>query len=79
MVLDMTLNREGKTYRHRLNNALVLVVKSKRMSAGTAKHTILVLEAGDGKTSTGLTINAGEQRDIDEVPVDKWERNWEEV
>lgn len=75
----MSLNREGKTYRHRLNNALVLVVKSKRMSSGTAKHTILVLEEGDGSTSTGIKIRAGEQRDIDEVPVNKWENNWEEV
>lgn len=73
------LNREGKTYRHRLNNALVLVVKTKRLSAGTGIHTVLVLEAGDGKTSTGNPIRAGEQQDVDENPVNKWDRNWEEV
>lgn len=78
-MFDMSLNREGKTYRHRLNDALVLVVKSKRMSAGTAKHTILILEEGDGKTTTGTVIRAGKQMDLDEVPVEKWERNWEEV
>lgn len=76
----MNVNREGKTYRHRMNNALVVVVKSKRMSAGTAIHTVLVLEEGDGVTSTGqMKICAGEQRDIDENPVNKWDRNWEEV
>lgn len=76
----MNVNREGKTYRHRMNNALVVVVKSKRMSAGTAIHTVLVLEEGDGVTSTGqMKIHAGEQRDIDENPVNKWDRNWEEV
>lgn len=74
------MNREGKTYRHRLNNALVVVVKTKRMSAGTAIHTVLILEEGDGVTSTGqMKIRAGEQRDIDENPVNKWDRNWEEV
>jgi hypothetical protein len=73
------MNREGKTYKHRLNNALVLVVKSKRLSAGTAIHTVLVIEAGDGTTTDGKTIRAGEQKDVDENPVNKWERNWEEV
>jgi hypothetical protein len=75
----MSLNREGKTYRHRLNNALVLVVKSKRLSAGTAIHTVLIIEAGDGTTTDGKPIRAGEQKDVDENPVNKWERIWEEV
>lgn len=72
-------NREGKTYRHRLNDALILVTKSKQMSAGTARHSVLVLEEGQGRTTTGKPIRAGDQMEMDEVPVDKWERNWEEV
>ena len=73
------MNREGKSYRHRQNNALVLVIKSKRMSAGTARHTVLVLDKGNGTRTGGQPLNEGEQIDVEEVPVDKWERNWEDV
>lgn len=67
-------NREGKTYRHRQNDAIVVVIKSHRMSAGTARHTVLVLDPGNSDKR-----KAGEQVEIDEVPVQKWDRTWEEV
>lgn len=76
----MSLNREGKTYRNKGNDALVVVIKSVRMSAGTARHTILVLDpanAIDPKTRTPR--RSGEQAEVDEVPVAKWDRDWEEV
>lgn len=70
----MSLEREGKTYRHRQSSALVLVVKSVRMSAGTARHTVVVLDE-----TNVISRRAGEQVDIDEVPVQKWDSIWEEV
>lgn len=74
------MNREGKTYRHRLNNAIVVVVKSLRMSAGTSRHTILVLDPGNAiNPKTRESRKAGEQAEVDEVPVQKWDRDWEEV
>ena len=76
----MSLNREGKTYRHRTNDAMIVVVKTVRMSAGTARHTILVLDPGnavDGKT--GKPRVAGSTIEVDEVPVQKWDRDWEEA
>lgn len=74
-----TPNREGKTYRNKSNDAIVVVVKSLRMSAGTARHTVLVLDKGSGRRSSGQALNEGEQIEVDEVPVQKWERDWEEV
>jgi hypothetical protein len=71
-------NREGKTYRHRMNNAIVVVVRSRRMSAGTARHTVVVIDPGNAMTS-GRARLGGEQVEIDEVPVSPWERMWEEV
>jgi len=67
-------NREGKTYRHRLNGAIVVVVKTARMSAGTSRHTIMVLDEG-----TQERFPAGATAELDEVPVDPFERNWAEV
>lgn len=67
-------NREGKTYRNRRNDAIVVVLKSLRMSAGTTRHTVLVLDPG-----TSTVRRSAEQVEIDEVPVQKWDSNWEEV
>lgn len=74
-------NREGKTYRHKKNDALVVVVKTVRMSAGTARHTVLVLDPGNAVASSmdGRKRTAGEQVEIDEVPVARWANSWEEV
>lgn len=67
-------NREGKTYRHRKNDAIIVVIKSVRMSAGTARHTVLVLDPGQAQKR-----QAAEQAEVDEVPVQKWDSMWEEV
>ncbi len=74
----MSLNREGKTYRHRSNNAIVVVIKTVRMSTGTARHTILVLDPGEARLN-GRSRQAGEQAEVDEVPVMRWDKDWEEV
>lgn len=71
-------NREGKTYRHKVNNAIVVVIKTMRMSAGTARHTVLVLDPGDAGVN-GRVRRAGEQVEVDEVPVQKWDKYWEEA
>lgn len=75
----MNPNREGKTYRNKQNGAIILVVKSLRMSAGTSRHTVLVLDPADAVRSNGKPYHAGEQSDVDEVPVQKWDRVWEET
>jgi hypothetical protein len=67
-------NREGKTYRNKGNDAIVVVVKTTRVSAGTARHTVLVLDPGSSEKR-----KAGEQVEIDELPVQKWDKGWEEV
>lgn len=67
------MNREGKTYRHKRMNAIVIVVKSKPMSHGTTRHTLLVLDCDDPRRLPGS------QSDVDEVPHEPLERNWEEV
>ena len=51
-----------------------LVTASKRMSAGTTRHTLLVVDP-----TTGSLRKAGEQCDVDEVPVEPFDRTWEEV
>lgn len=67
-------NREGKTYQHRLNKAIVVVVKTERMSAGTARHMTMVLDEGEQtRFRSGATVT------LDEVPIDPFERNWTEV
>ena len=67
------MDREGKSYRHKRMNAVVLVVKSHRMSAGTTRHTLLVLDCDDPRRLPGS------QSDVDEVPVEPFTRNWDEV
>ncbi len=76
----MSLNREGKTYLNKGNDALVVVIKTVRMSAGTSRHTILVLDPGNAiDPRTQKPRQSGEQAEVDEVPVQKWDRDWEEV
>lgn len=67
-------NREGKTYRHKMTDAVVLVVKSKPMSHATTRHTVMVLDEGKARGKP-----AGTQSDVDEVPHDPWSKNWEET
>ncbi len=67
------MNREGKTYRHKPSNAIVVVVKSHRMSAGTTRLTLLVIDHGNSKHKDGA------QTQVDEVPVAPFNREWEEV
>ncbi len=70
------MDREGRTYRHKVSGSLVVVVKSKSMSAGTTRHTVLVLdEAKDARYGR----KAGDQAEVDEVPVQKWDSQWEAV
>jgi hypothetical protein len=73
------MNREGKTYRHKNNDAIVLVIKTVRMSAGTSRHTVLILDPGTAATDTGKMRKAGDQVEVDEAPVQKWDRTWEDV
>lgn len=70
------MNREGKTYKHKRMGAVVVVVKTRRMSSGTARHTVLVLDVPDGAPG-GRKV--GDQVEIDEVPVEPFERYWEEI
>ena len=68
------MHREGQTYKNKNSGSLIVVVKSKSMSSGTTRHTVLILdEAG----SVGR--KAGDQVEIDEVPVQPWSKNWEPV
>ncbi len=69
----MNINREGKTYKHRRMNAIVVVVRSKPMSSGTMRHTLLVLDCDDPRRPPGS------QSEVDEVPVEPFTRNWEEM
>lgn len=76
----MSLNREGKTYRNKGNDALVVVIKSVRKSAGTARHTILVLDPANAvNPKNQKPRQSGEQAEIDEVPPAPWDKDWEEV
>jgi len=74
----MNPNREGKTYRHKVTGAIVLVIKTVRMSAGTSRHTVLILDP-DKAGVDGKARKAGDQVEVDEVPVQKWDRLWEDV
>lgn len=67
------MNREGRTYKHKRMGAIVVVVKSHHMSAGTTRHTLLVLDCDDPRRPPGS------QSDVDEVPVEPFTRNWEEI
>lgn len=68
------MNREGTTYKNKTSGAIILVIASKSMSAGTTRHTVLVLdEAGT------IARKAGDQTDIDEVPVQPWDKAWAAV
>jgi len=67
------MNREGKTYRHKNMGAIVVVIKSKPMSAGTTRHTLLVLDCTDPRRPPGS------QSDVDEVPVNPFSRDWDEI
>jgi len=74
MSVSRLMNREGRTYKHRASGSIVVVTASKRMSAGTTRHTLLVVDP-----TTGSLRKAGEQCDVDEVPVEPFDRTWEEV
>ncbi len=67
------MNREGRTYKHKASNAIVVVIKSHRMSAGTTRHTLLVIDSGTAN------YKEGSQTEVDEVPVAPFNRGWEEV
>jgi len=68
------MDREGRTYKNKVSGALIVVINSKPMSSGTTRHTVLVLD------EAGTTARkAGDQTDIDEVPVQKWDSQWEAV
>lgn len=67
-------NREGQTYRHRDSDAIVVCLKSRSMSSGTMRHTLLVLDCGRSSHHKD-----GAQTEVDEVPIRPWERDWEEV
>jgi hypothetical protein len=69
------MNREGRTYKHKVSGAIVVVIKSHRMSAGTTRHTLLVIDEAKANTTHGC----GTQCEVDEVPVDPFNRNWDEV
>lgn len=72
------MNREGQAYKNKKSGAIVVVVASKSMSAGTTRHTVLILdEAGEPKV--GNVRKAGDQVDIDEVPTQPWDKGWEAV
>jgi hypothetical protein len=74
MTYSILMNREGQTYRHRTSGSIVVVTHSKRMSAGTTRHTLLCIDP------TNLSMRkTGEVCDVDEVPVDPFDRNWEAV
>ncbi len=68
------MNREGKTYKHKVSGSVILVVKSRSMSAGTTRHTVLILDEGMSVGRRG-----GQQVEIDEVPVQPWTKGWEIV
>ncbi len=68
------MDREGRTYKHKVSGSLVLVIKSKSMSAGTTRHTVLVLDE-----AAAVGKKAGDQWEIDEVPVQPWKKNWEDA
>jgi hypothetical protein len=70
------MDRTGQTYRHKVSGALIVVVKSKSMSSGTTRHTVLIL---DEAKEAPRGRKAGDQVEIDEVPVSPWMRNWEAV
>jgi hypothetical protein len=66
-------NREGCTYRHKISDAVVLCVKTRFMSQGTARHTLLVLDAVRSRHKDGA------QTEVDETPARRWEADWEET
>ncbi len=66
------MNREGKSYRHKKLDAIVLVVKSRPMSNSTWRHTVVCLDPG--KTNKPV----GAQTEADEVPHAPWRKDWEE-
>jgi hypothetical protein len=68
------MDRTGKTFEHKASGSVVVVTKSRQMSAGTSRHTLLVIAAGAGSFRKD-----GEQCDVDEVPVEPFERNWKEI
>ena len=68
------MDREGRTYKNKVTGALIVVVKSKSMSSGTTRHTVLVLDE-----SKETRRKAGDQTEIDEVPVQRWDSTWESV
>lgn len=65
-------NREGTTYRHRATDAIVLCVKSRHMSFGTSRHTIVVIDCANSNR-----YKDGQQVEVDETPMEPWERHWE--
>ncbi len=67
------MNREGRTFKHIKSGAIVLVIKSKRMSAGTTRHTVLVIDS----EVKGRPV--GSQTDVDEVPVRVFNEDWEAI
>lgn len=72
------MNREGTTYKNKNSGAIILVIASRSMSAGTTRHTVLILdEAGEAAPVRGR--HAGDQVDIDEVPVQPWDKAWAAV
>ena len=70
------MHREGRTYKHNVSGSIVLVVKSKSMSSGTTRHTVLIL---DEAKESPRGRKAGDQVEVDEVPVQRWDSNWEAV
>ncbi len=70
------MDREGRTYKNKTSGALIVVVQSKSMSSGTTRHTVLIL---DEAKEAARNRKAGDQVEIDEVPVQRWDANWEPV
>lgn len=68
------MNREGQTYKNRKSGAIVLVVKSKSMSSGTTRHSVLILDEG---AETNAKRKAGAEVEVDEVPVQRWAAVWD--
>ncbi len=68
------MDRQGRTYKHKNSSAVILVVRSRSMSSGTTRHTVLILDEGSPQNR-----KAGDQVEIDEVPVQPWARGWEDV
>lgn len=66
-------SREGNTYRHKATDAIVLCIRTRFLSHGTARHTLLVLDKANS------TYPDGAQTDADETPARVWDRDWEEV